>query len=43
MKLSITPLRVKFSTTTGQSIPANVPQPLDIPIRILAYLGAISK
>lgn len=31
------------SRTYGTMIPAKVPIPLDIPISILAYLGAISK
>jgi hypothetical protein len=40
---NFTPFLVKNSTVTGHNIPANVPTPLDIPIRILAYRGAISR
>lgn len=32
-----------WSMATGQMSPAMVPMPFDRPIRILAYLGAISK
>lgn len=34
---------VKWSIAIGQIRPAIVPIPLDIPIKILAYLGAISR
>lgn len=34
---------VSISVTMGQNIPANVPTAFDIPMRILAYLGAMSK
>lgn len=30
-------------TIIGHTIPDNVPTPFEIPIKILAYLGAISK
>lgn len=36
-------LWVNFSVTIGQNIPANVPKPFEMPIRIDAYLGAISR
>lgn len=39
----LTLLRIIKSITTGQISPAIVPIPLDIPMRILAYLGAMSK
>lgn len=34
---------VNFSVTIGQIMPANVPKPLDMPIKMLAYRGAMSK
>lgn len=34
---------VSISVTIGQNMPARVPTPLDIPISILAYRGAMSK
>lgn len=30
-------------TMIGQTIPDSVPTPLEMPIKILAYLGAMSK
>ena len=34
---------VNSSTTIGQNMPLSVPQPLLIPIKIEAYLGAMSR
>lgn len=41
--IQITTSLVRKSMTMGHNRPAIVPMPFDIPIRIDAYLGAISK
>lgn len=38
-----TSLFVRADTASGHRIPDNVPSPLDRPMSIEAYLGAISK
>ena len=41
--LCLTLFFVIAPTIIGQTIPDNVPTPFEMPIKILAYLGAISK